>query len=153
MAHGGGIRTQYLRIDGLAMFARALRLLLKVEREERHDGYPKLVSFRSQVQANEGCTPRELNAFEAHTSILLKMSGLVSVEIGRRPYPAPVSGAPALAALAYPFTLENLNILSLRCEGGNITVLQVRGYYGQALCLERVPDRQLSNSLIRLHVF
>jgi hypothetical protein len=59
----------------------ALRLPFEVEREERDDGYPKLVSLGSEVHANECRTPRELDALEAHTSILLKFE-VVLAEIG-----------------------------------------------------------------------
>lgn len=39
---------------------------LKVKREEGQDGHPNLVPLRGHVQPNEGCTPRELNAFKPH---------------------------------------------------------------------------------------
>ena len=66
------------------MFLRQKRALclLEVQREERDDGHPQLVAFRSEVQANECCTPRELNALEAHMSFFLKMSASAFVQIG-----------------------------------------------------------------------
>jgi len=68
----------------------ALRLPFEVEREERDDGYPKLVSLRSEVHANKCCAPRELDALEAHTSFLLKF-GLALAEIGWEPLPSGAS--------------------------------------------------------------
>jgi hypothetical protein len=59
----------------------ALRLPFEVEREEWDDGDPELVSLRSEVHADECCTPRELNALEAHTFFLLKF-GLALADIG-----------------------------------------------------------------------
>lgn len=69
-----GMARPLERASALALPGRepALRRLFKVEREERDNGYPKLVSSRCEVRANECGTPRELNASEAHTFFLRK---------------------------------------------------------------------------------
>ena len=54
-------------MEGLGVALTARLTFLKVQREERQDGYPKLVPLRGEVQPNEGRTPRELNSFKFHT--------------------------------------------------------------------------------------
>jgi hypothetical protein len=46
--------------------------LLKVKRQEGNDGYPKLIPVRREIQTNEGCAPRELDALKFHLCSLEK---------------------------------------------------------------------------------
>ena len=57
-------------MEGLGVALTACMTVFEVQREEGQDGYPKLVSLRGEVQPNEGCAPRELNAFKSHTLAL-----------------------------------------------------------------------------------